>query len=300
VTFEEVPLEVPGDGSLGAVEPVATPDGFVVVASRAPYAKGPDGPYPAGTVTVQTSPDGRTWAPHIAGELTGTFRSVGSMGESVAFVLDDEGGTARLAVSTARGTWSLSDPLEALEQRDPGAFVSDVVVGPLGAAALIGVSPDPILEAGGVNIASDGGYTLHLLDGRGGAQLLDSLGAVVAETTSYEDPSVSPNFSMDAGRTELVVSDPASGEALATFSVDDIYRETDALYSEYAAPTWYVAHSVDGAIWSITPLSELLDEAPTTASVAMTATNVVVRASFSDSEPAVPDGSVALVGTPAG
>lgn len=300
VNFEEVSLQVPGDGLLGAVEPLATPDGFAIVASRSPYAKGPDGPYPAGMVTVLTSPDGRTWAPHTAGDLTGTFRSVGLMGESLAFVLDDDSGTARLAVSTAGGTWSLSDPLEALEPRDPGAFVSDVVVGPLGAAALIGVSTDPISEAGGVAIAGDGGYTLHVLDGRGAAQLLDASGAVVAETTAYEDPSVSPNFSIGAGRTELVVSDPASGETLATFSLDDIYRETDALYGEYDAPSWYVAHSVDGATWSITPLSELLDEAPTTASVVMTPTNLVVRASFSTPDPTVPDRSVALVGTPAG
>ncbi len=298
VNFEEVSLEVPGDGLLGAVEPFATPDGFAVVASRSPYAKGPDGPYPAGMVTVLTSPDGRTWAPHTAGDLTGTFRSVGLMGESLAFVLDDESGTARLALGTAGGTWSLSDPLEAFEQRDPGAFVSDIVVGRLGAAALIGVNRDPIFESGGVDIAGDGGYTLHLLDRAGAAQLLDESGAIVAETPSLYDRARSPDFAFDG--TTLDVRDPVSGEVLVTFDGRELEQASADAFDGPSTTTWYVAHSVDGANWSVEPLADLLGEEPTFALVAMTPTNVVVRASFSTPDPTVPDRSVALVGTPAG
>jgi len=299
VHFEEVSVAAPGDGTLGAVEPVATPEGFALVVSRTPDAK-PVGPFPLDTATVLTSTDGRSWAPHPAGPLSGWVRSAGTTGDRLAVVLEGDGGL-QLATSTAGGPWTLSSPLDALVEAGPSAFVSDVVVGPLGAAATIGVTSDAIADAGGIEVEEDGGYVLRLLDSVGAAQLVDASGAVVAATTSYYDESVSPDFAYVGEGTELVVRDPASGATLATFSGDEINRAIEAVGGDdYAAPTWYVAHSGDGASWSITPLSDLLGEAPSMASVAMTPAHVVVRASFPTPEPNEPERQVALVGTPAG
>lgn len=299
VTFEEVSIEMPGDGNLGVVDAVSTPYGFAVVSGRDEYAKGPNGPHPPGTVTVLTSPDGRTWSPHPAGELTGWVRSAGLMGDSLAVVLDGDSGT-QLAVSPASGPWSVSSPLDALEQRDPDAYVNNVVAGPLGAAALIGISTDPITELGGVSIEGEGGYVLRVTNGSGAAQLLDASGAVVAETTALYDPLSSPNFSIETHGADLVIRDPATGDTLATFAAEDIDRATQPAFEQTSPQTFYVAHSVDGATWSVTPLADLLGEAPTNAVVSMTPTNVVVRASYATPEVDVPQRQVALVGTPAG
>ncbi len=304
VTFEEVAIELPADARVSQLTPVATPDGFALLANLEPLTFDTKADYADPTLAVFSSADGRAWAPHPAGDLSGWVRSAGVVGDTLAVVFDATSGdvsafasTTQVATSTAGSAWAITSPSDLVEPGSGGLYVSEVAVGPIGLVALVGAQSDPIADGFGVDLTGEG-FTLHITDQSGGAQLLDSSGAVVAETASIHDDRADDAFSWDTTYGSPTVIDPATGATLATFAADSIDA---AMYPEnhgWPNPAWSVVHSTDGVNWAAQPLSDLLGENPSYANVFVTSTAAVVRGYFSTPDVTAPDRQVIAVGTP--
>jgi len=307
VTFEEVAIDLPADGRVSQLTPVATPDGFVLLANLEPRVVDSKADYADSTLAVLGSVDGRTWTTHPAGDLTGWARSAGVVGDTLAVVFDTMTGepssmasTTQVATSLAGAAWTITSPSELVEPGSGGVFVGEVAAGPLGLVALVGAQGDPVVDRGGVDIAdvAGAGYTLHVTNQMGAAQLLDASGAVVAETASIHDERADGAFSWDPIYGTLTVTDPAGGATLASFSSESIDEAMYPADDDWQSPAWTVVNSADGVNWAATPLVELLGENPSYANVVMTSTAVVVRGYFPTPDIATPDRQVVAVGTP--
>lgn len=310
MTFEEVAVELPADGRVAQLTPVATPDGFMLLASVEPLAfDASKEAYVDPSIAVLSSADGRTWVPHPAGDLSGWVRNAGVVGDTVAVVFDAASGEAstfmsitQVATSTAGSAWTVTSPSDLVEPGSGGVFVGDVAVGPVGLVALVGAQGDPIVDRGGADIAGyaagAAGYTLRMTNQSGAAQLLDASGAVVAETASIHDDRADDAFGWDTTYTTLTITDLVSGATLATFSSESIDGAMYPANDEWQSPTWSVVHSVDGVTWAAQPLADLIGENPLYASVVVTASAAVVSGYFPTPEVASPDRQVVAVGTP--
>jgi hypothetical protein len=181
-----------GDASTMGGQVIATEDGFVGFASRAPRPETPPATMddlPGYVTEVLRSPDGLTW--ESAGELQGGVSSAGIVDGRPGVALSGNDGSLTIRLEQADGSWLPVDPAEATSIED--AFVGPVSFGPLGWAATIG--------------AVEGGQTqvVHSVDGT-------TISAVPLDGLVPPDVFGPVDTSVTADAVVVRVSEPDDGD----------------------------------------------------------------------------------------
>jgi hypothetical protein len=279
-TFERVVL--PGGVRADDLLLETTGSGFTAVAGS--YAsKTP-------TSTVLSSADGRTWSatPGPAVSMGWNGAALGTLGGGEALIGgDDDGPVLALRNGGAWTTAHLVDAISPSVADRSRASLMAAGIGPLGAVAVVSITPDAIAKAGGV-VLTDRGWTLRVLDERVSLDLVDPTGAVVGHGRLG-----------DLG-TDGVLREGPEGSVVAMKDGVEVARFAGrAIKQSFAqatppTTTYRVLTSLDGHVWSDEPLADLVGaDATSVARVLVTGQRAVLAAQLAGS----PSKQVAVVGS---
>jgi hypothetical protein len=284
-TFERVELPLP---QAAAFEVAADDAGFTLAATLA--APGGDHVQPV----VLRSPDGRRWEP--APPPPGFVSTLGRLSDRIAVVRGDVAPTLSTLGADGWSTAALRDALDPAVLEDSSVSFIQAGIGPLGAAAVVGVVPDPVAAGGGVRV-TDRGYTLHLLNAQWEAVVTDEGGNEVARVDTLMAGGGRGPLRLEPRTSVATLVDPATGAELARF---DFQRKLEpASRGKEAAPmTAYVLFSRDGVTWSSEPLSKLAGrDVSMVSNVTVTATDVLISVPRPGPDPRKPGPVTVLRGT---